>query len=63
LGWGRGLDVGVETQSFFQMWTGSPHARVQLAEAGPFSVGVRANTGAGAGANSKLALRSETRAI
>jgi hypothetical protein len=55
-GRGRGLDVGVEMQSFFQMWTGSLHARVQLAEAGPFSVGVRANAGAGAGANSKNTL-------
>lgn len=55
-GRGRGLDVGVEMQSFFQMWTGSLHARVQLAEAGPFSVGVRANLGAGAGSNSKNTL-------
>lgn len=55
-GRGRGLDLGVEMQSFFQMWTGSLHARVQLAEAGPLSVAVRGDLGAGAGANSKNTL-------
>jgi PEGA domain len=60
---GRGLDVGVEMQSFFQMWTGSLHARAQLAEAGPFSVGVRANAGAGAGANSKNTLFADLAGI
>ena len=50
---GLGLDVGVEMQSFFQMWTGAIHGRLQLVETGPFSVAVRASAGAGAGSNSR----------
>jgi hypothetical protein len=48
-----GLDLGIEMQSFFQMWTGALHARLQLLEVGPLSLGVRGNGGGGLGSNGK----------
>lgn len=49
----RGIDLGVEMQSFFQMWTGAIHARWQFVEAGPLSLALRGNFGAGAGTESR----------
>jgi len=48
-----GLDLGLEMQSFFQMWTGALHARLQLLEVGPLSLGVRGDGGGGLGTNGK----------
>jgi len=48
-----GLDFGFEVQSFFQMWTGALHARVQLLEAGPLTLGVRGDAGGGLGSRGK----------
>jgi len=48
-----GLDLGLEMQSFFQMWTGALHARLQLLEVGPLSLGVRGDGGGGLGSNGK----------
>jgi hypothetical protein len=48
-----GLDLGVELQSFFQMWTGALQARWQFAETGPLSVGIRGDAGGGAGSDGR----------
>jgi hypothetical protein len=44
-----GLDIGVEFQTFFQMYNFSAHGRLQLLEAGPLSLAARANAGYGFG--------------
>jgi PEGA domain len=44
-----GLDIGVEFQTFFEMFDFSGHARLQLVEAGPLSLAARANAGYGFG--------------
>jgi hypothetical protein len=48
-----GLDLGVEFQTFFQIYDLSLHGRLQLAEVGPLAVAVRANLGGGAGPNGR----------
>jgi PEGA domain len=44
-----GLDLGVELQTFFDIWDFSAHGRLQLVEAGPLSIAARANLGGGFG--------------
>jgi len=44
-----GLDLGVEFQTFFDIYDFSAHGRLQLVEAGPLSVAARANIGGGFG--------------
>ena len=58
-----GIDLGVEMQSFFQMWTGALHARWQFLEAGPLSLGVRGNAGGGAGSNGRNTLFFDAAAL
>ena len=48
-----GLDLGVEFQTFFQIYDFSAHGRLQLVEAGPLSIAGRANLGGGFGTNGK----------
>ncbi len=48
-----GLDLGVEVLSFFQMTTLAVHSRLQLATAGPLSLGVRGDAGGGAGSSGR----------
>jgi hypothetical protein len=48
-----GLDLGVEFQTFFQIYDFSVHGRLQLVEAGPLSLAVRANIGGGFGTNGR----------
>jgi hypothetical protein len=48
-----GLDLGVEFQTFFQIYDFSAHGRLQLVEAGPLSVAARANLGGGFGTNGR----------
>ena len=48
-----GIDVGVEFQTFFDMANLSMFGRIQLAEAGPFAFGARANAGGGTGVNGR----------
>jgi hypothetical protein len=48
-----GLDLGVEFTTFFQIYDLSVHSRLQLVEAGPLSVAVRANLGGGGGSNGR----------
>ncbi|HEY2731164.1 MAG TPA: PEGA domain-containing protein [Polyangia bacterium] len=48
-----GLDLGVEFQTFFEMYDLSLHARLQLVEAGPLALGVKANLGGGGGTNGR----------
>jgi hypothetical protein len=42
-----GLDLGVEFQTFFQIYDFSAHGRLQLVEAGPLAIAARANLGGG----------------
>jgi hypothetical protein len=44
-----GLDMGIEFQTFFDLYNLSVHGRLQLVEAGPLSMAVRANLGGGSG--------------
>ena len=44
-----GLDLGIEFQTFFDLYNLSLHGRLQLVEAGPLSMAVRANIGGGSG--------------
>jgi PEGA domain len=44
-----GLDLGVEFQTFFDIYNFSAHGRLQLVEAGPLSVAARTNIGGGFG--------------
>jgi hypothetical protein len=44
-----GLDLGIEFQTFFDLYNLSVHGRLQLVEAGPLSMAVRANLGGGSG--------------
>jgi hypothetical protein len=48
-----GLDLGVEFQTFFQIYDFSVHGRLQLVEAGPLSLAARANIGGGFGTNGR----------
>jgi hypothetical protein len=48
-----GLDLGVEFQTFFQIYDFSAHGRLQLVETGPLSIAGRANVGGGFGTNGK----------
>ncbi|MDB4981784.1 MAG: hypothetical protein JWM82_2536 [Myxococcales bacterium] len=48
-----GLDLGVEFQTFFQIYDFSVHGRLQLVEAGPLSLAARANIGGGFGSNGR----------
>jgi hypothetical protein len=48
-----GLDLGVEFQTFFQMYDLSLFGRLQLLEAGPLSLAVRGNLGGGTGTNGR----------
>jgi PEGA domain len=48
-----GLDLGVEFQTFFQIYDFSAHGRLQLVEAGPLSLAARANIGGGFGSNGR----------
>jgi hypothetical protein len=48
-----GLDLGVEFQTFFQMYNFSAHGRLQLVETGPLSIAARANIGGGFGPNGR----------
>ena len=44
-----GFDMGIEFQTHFDLYNLSVHGRLQLVEAGPLSVAVRANMGGGSG--------------
>jgi PEGA domain len=48
-----GLDLGVEFQTFFQIYDLALHGRLQLIEAGPLSVAVRGNLGGGSGTHGR----------
>jgi hypothetical protein len=48
-----GLDVGVEFQTYFQIYDLALHGRLSLLEAGPFSAAVRADAGFGTGVNGR----------
>jgi hypothetical protein len=48
-----GLDLGVEFQTFFQIYNFSAHGRLQLVEAGPLSIAARTNVGGGFGPNGR----------
>jgi hypothetical protein len=48
-----GLDLGVEFQTFFDIYDLSVHARWQFLEAGPLSAALRANAGAGTGVDGR----------
>jgi hypothetical protein len=48
-----GLDLGVEFQTFFQIYDFSAHGRLQLVETGPLSIAARANLGGGFGTNGR----------
>jgi hypothetical protein len=48
-----GLDLGVEFQTFFQIYDFSAHGRLQLLETGPLAIAARANLGGGFGTNGK----------
>jgi hypothetical protein len=48
-----GVDVGVEFQTFFEMYDLSAHGRLQFVETGPLSVAAKANLGGGAGPNGR----------
>jgi hypothetical protein len=44
-----GIDLGVEFQTFFQMYNFSGHGRIEFLEAGPVALGARVNGGYGFG--------------
>jgi hypothetical protein len=48
-----GIDVGVEFQTFFDIYNLSMFGRMQVVEAGPFAFGVRGNLGGGTGTNGR----------
>jgi hypothetical protein len=48
-----GMDLGVEFQTFFDIYDLSVHARLQLLEAGPLSVATKVNLGGGTGVNGR----------
>ncbi|HVZ72301.1 MAG TPA: PEGA domain-containing protein [Polyangia bacterium] len=48
-----GLDLGVEFQTFFQIYDFSVHGRLQLVETGPLSIAARANVGGGFGGSGR----------
>ncbi len=48
-----GLDVGVEFQTFFSIYNLALFGKLQLVEAGPFSLAVRSDLGGGTGTNGR----------
>ncbi|HVR63245.1 MAG TPA: PEGA domain-containing protein [Polyangia bacterium] len=58
-----GLDLGVEFQTFFQMYNLNLHGRLQLLEVGPLAVAVRADIGGGAGRNGRNTVFGDASAI
>jgi hypothetical protein len=48
-----GIDMGVEFQTFFQIYNLAIHGRMQLAEFGPLAFGVRSDVGGGTGTNGR----------
>src|SRR6185295_17736235 len=48
-----GLDLGVEFQTFFQIYDLALHGRLQLLEVGPLAVAVRGDLGGGTGVNGR----------
>ena len=58
-----GLDLGVEFQTFFQMYNLDLHGRLQLVEVGPLAVAVRADIGGGAGRNGRNTVFGDASAI
>ena len=58
-----GLDLGVEFQTFFDIYDLSLHARWQFLEAGPVSMGIRANAGAGTGVDGRSTYFFDSSAI
>jgi hypothetical protein len=58
-----GMDLGVELQSYFQMWQGALHARWQFLETGPLSLAVRGDAGGGAGSNGRNTIFFDLAAI
>lgn len=53
------IDAGVEIKTYFQVIEFGLHGRVQLFEAGPFSVGARGLVGGGPGANGRNTFATE----
>jgi hypothetical protein len=53
------IDAGVEIKTYFQMIEFNLHSRVQMFEAGPFSVGARAMAGGGPGTNGRNTFSTE----
>lgn len=48
-----GLDLGIEFQTFFQIYNLALHGRLQLAEFGPLALAVRGDLGGGTGVNGR----------
>jgi hypothetical protein len=48
-----GMDLGIEFQTFFDIYDLNLHARLQLLEAGPLAVAVRGDVGGGTGTNGR----------
>ena len=48
-----GMDLGIEFQTFFDIYDLNIHARLQLVEVGPLSVAARADLGGGTGTNGR----------
>jgi hypothetical protein len=48
-----GVDVGVEFQTFFEMYNLAVHGRLQFVETGPLSVAAKLDLGGGAGPNGR----------
>jgi len=48
-----GIDVGVEFQTFFSIYNLALFGKLQLVEAGPFSLAVRSDLGGGTGTNGR----------
>ncbi|HEX4406158.1 MAG TPA: PEGA domain-containing protein [Polyangia bacterium] len=48
-----GVDVGVEFQTFFEMYNLAVHGRLQFVETGPLSVAAKVDLGGGAGPNGR----------
>jgi hypothetical protein len=48
-----GMDLGIEFQTFFDIYDLNLHARLQLVEVGPLSVAARADVGGGTGTNGR----------
>src|SRR4029077_2005475 len=48
-----GMDMGIEFQTFVDIYDLSIHARLQMVEAGPLSLAVKGNLGGGTGVNGR----------